>query len=127
MTKDFELRDYLRVLRRRKAPIIVVTFFVVLVSLAASYVQTPVYAATQRHLAANAAEWVGELAGGGVLISELPVSDPRYGNTPAQGRRLLALLRRRASVGPGGPAVSGLGRAFTVTERRALSPRPGRR
>ena len=89
--------------------------------------ETPVYAATQRHLAANEAEWAGELASGGVLISQLPVSDPRYGNTPAGGRRLLALLRRRASVGPGGPAVSGLGRAFTVTERRALSPRPGRR
>ena len=79
--------------------------------------ETRVYAATQRHLAAHGDEWVEELAGGGVLVSELPVSDPRYGNTSAQGRRLLSLVRRRAAVGAGGPAVAGLGRAFPVSPR----------
>ncbi|MDQ2826588.1 MAG: polysaccharide biosynthesis tyrosine autokinase [Actinomycetota bacterium] len=48
--KDFELRDYLRVLKRRKVPIILVTFFVVVIALAASYVQTPIYSATAQVL-----------------------------------------------------------------------------
>jgi polysaccharide biosynthesis transport protein len=48
--KDFELRDYLRVLRRRKVSIVLVMFFVVVVALCASYVQTPVYSATAQVL-----------------------------------------------------------------------------
>nr|MDQ6947500.1 Wzz/FepE/Etk N-terminal domain-containing protein [Actinomycetota bacterium] len=47
---EFELRDYLRVLKRRKLPIILVLFFVVVIALAASYVQTPVYSATAQVL-----------------------------------------------------------------------------
>lgn len=89
--------------------------------------ETRVYAATQRHLAAHEDEWASELERGGVLISELPVSDPRYGNTPAQGRRLRSRLRRRAPVGAGQPAVNGLGRAFSVGRLRPVSPGPTRR
>lgn len=48
--KDFELRDYLKVLRRRKVPIIAVTFFVVTIGVCAAYVQTPVYSATAQVL-----------------------------------------------------------------------------
>ncbi len=65
VTKDFELRDYLRVVRRRKAPIIIVTFFVVVVALAASYVQTPVYSATaQVLLQARTTEFLFDPSGG---------------------------------------------------------------
>ena len=63
--KDFELRDYLRVVRRRKAPIILVTLFVVVVALAASYVQTPVYSATaQVLLQARSTEFLFDPSGG---------------------------------------------------------------
>ena len=63
--KDFELRDYLRVLRRRKRPIILVTFFVVVIALAASYVQTPVYGATaQVLLQARTTEFLFDPSGG---------------------------------------------------------------
>jgi polysaccharide biosynthesis transport protein len=63
--KDFELRDYLRVLRRRRVPILLVAFSVVVIALAASYVQTPVYAATaQVLLQARSTEFLFDPSGG---------------------------------------------------------------
>ena len=65
VAKDFELRDYLKVLKRRKAPVILVAFFVVVVALCASYVQTPVYAATaQVLLQARSTEFLFDPSGG---------------------------------------------------------------
>src|SRR5687767_6516880 len=43
---ELELRDYLRVLRRRKSTILVVTGAAIGTALAISYLQTPVYRAT---------------------------------------------------------------------------------
>jgi len=61
---DFELRDYVRVLRRRKIPIILVTFFVIVIALSASYVQTPVYSATaQILLQARSTEFLFDSSG----------------------------------------------------------------
>ena len=63
--EDFELRDYLKVLRRRKRPIVVVTFLVVVVALFTSYVQTPVYSATaQVLLQARSTEFLFDPSGG---------------------------------------------------------------
>ena len=63
--KDFELRDYLRVLRRRKRPIIVVTFLVVVVALVVSYLGTPIYSATaQVLLQARSTEFLFDPSGG---------------------------------------------------------------
>ena len=63
--KDFELRDYLKVLRRRKRPIIVVTFLVVVVALVVSYLGTPIYSATaQVLLQARSTEFLFDPSGG---------------------------------------------------------------
>jgi succinoglycan biosynthesis transport protein ExoP len=50
---EFDLRDYLRVLKRRKVPIVLVTGFVIVIALCVSYVQTPVYSATAQVLLQN--------------------------------------------------------------------------
>ncbi len=43
---ELELRDYLAVLRRRKLIIILTTVAVIVLALAYSFIQTPVYAAS---------------------------------------------------------------------------------
>lgn len=63
--REFELRDYLRVLRRRKVPIILVTLVMVALSLVASYLQTPIYSATaQVLLQARSTEFLFDPSGG---------------------------------------------------------------
>jgi hypothetical protein len=74
---------------------------------------TRVFAADQRFLLAHPERWTAPPPGA-VLVSELPVSDPRYGNSPEQGRRVVEELRRRHSVEATGESVRGLGRVYTV-------------
>ena len=85
---------------------------------------TRIYAATQRDLLARPAPWAGGLRGPAILVSDLPVSDPRYGNTPEGGRRVVRVARGRARVAPGPSGVAGLGRVFTIAPPRPGGARP---
>ncbi len=75
---------------------------------------TRVYAATQRALLARPAPWLSGIRGRAILVSELPVSDPRYGNSPGLGRRIVASARAQGRLRPEPGGVAGLGRVFVV-------------
>jgi hypothetical protein len=74
-----------------------------------------VFAADQRDLLAHPERWSAP-AGPAVLVTELPISDVRYGNSPALGERVVGALRRRGrAVTPlPGAGVRGLGRVYGV-------------
>lgn len=74
-----------------------------------------VFAAEQRRLLADPGRWTGPVRGRTILVTDLPVSDARYGNSPARGAAVLAELRRGHAVVPTGEGgVRGLGRVYTV-------------
>jgi hypothetical protein len=90
---------------------------------------TRVFAADQRHLLANPRDWLDELDRGDIVVGGLPASDPRYGNSPALGRRVAAAIserhRLRALPDPLEPGfVFGLQDPLRSV---AASPRPGRK
>ncbi len=74
-----------------------------------------VFAAEQRRLLADPGRWNGPVRGRTILVTDLPVSDARYGNSPERGAQLLAEGRRGHAVVPAGDGgVRGLGRVYTV-------------
>ena len=61
---------------------------------------TRVFAADQRHLLADPSDWLPELERDDVLVSRLPASDPRYGNSPELGRRIARAISERHRLKP---------------------------
>ena len=59
-----------------------------------------VFAADQRYLLEHESDWLPGLDSGDVFVGGLPASDPRYGNTPALGRRVAAAIAARHRLVP---------------------------
>lgn len=90
--------------------------------------RTRVFAADQRHLLADPSPWLDGLERGDVYVGRLPVSDPRYGNTPDRGRRVAAAIGASHRLRPL-PDPLEPGRVFELQEplRDAGDSPPGRR
>lgn len=101
-----------------------------------------VFAADQRYLSANRDAWLGPFAGASsrrderrstarerpppdlsssadraIYITELPVSDVRYGNSALRGRELLDAIGDRYAVTPTGRGIWGLGQVYRIRQR----------
>jgi hypothetical protein len=59
-----------------------------------------VFAASQRYLLGHQHAWLNELGPGTLYVSGLPPSDPRYGNSPALGRRVAEVISGRHRLVP---------------------------
>ena len=75
-----------------------------------------VFAADQGFLLARPDRWTAALRPGDVVLSDLPVGDPRTGNDPRSGARVVALVRRRfrLSEAPAPPLVFGVPRRLVA-------------
>jgi hypothetical protein len=86
--------------------------------------RAPVLAADQRRLLAQPEIWTSELRIGYLLVGGVPASDPRYGNSPALGRRVAAEIARRRELAPV-PDPLEPGHVFRVGHARERAGRRG--
>jgi len=86
-----------------------------------------VFAADQRHLLGHPGAWLNELGPGTLYVGGLPPSDPRYGNSPALGRRVAGAIsgRHRLIRVPG--RELGAGRVYRLGPAEAVAGAPRRR
>ncbi len=73
-----------------------------------------VFAAHQRHLLGHPGEWLDELGPGTLYVGGLPPSDPRYGNSPALGRRVADAISRRHRLVPVPGRALRVGRIYRI-------------
>ena len=84
----------------------------------------PVFAAHQRHLLGHRGAWLDEIGPGTLYVGGLPPSDPRYGNSPALGRRVADVIsgRHRLVRIPG--RALGAGRVYRIGPPGAVARAP---
>lgn len=85
-----------------------------------------VFAAHQRHLLAHQGAWLSELGPGTVYVGGLPPSDPRYGNSPALGRRVAETISGRHRLVPVPGRALGAGRVYRIGSAGAVAGAPRR-
>ena len=83
-----------------------------------------VFAAHQRHLLGHRGAWLDEIGPGTLYVAGLPPSDPRYGNSPALGRRVADVIsgRHRLVRIPG--RALGAGRVYRIGSPGAVARAP---
>lgn len=80
-----------------------------------------VFAAHQRHLLGRRSAWLDELGPGTLYIGGLPPSDPRYGNSPALGRRVAEAISGRHRLVPMPGRALGAGRVYRIGPPEAVA------
>ena len=76
-----------------------------------------VLAADQRWLLAHESEWLPVSGARPALVSDLPVSDPRYGNSDERSEMVRALAASRYELVPSGAGSFGIGRVYELRPR----------